>query len=287
MGMANIIAGFFNGMPASGSLTRSQLNFDGGAKSQISGLFAGLLVAAGAFAFGAYTRFIPAAVLGVLVIAIGISLINRHVIRVVFKTTRSDALTFVVTFGAAMLVRLDIAIVLGTAISILLYLRKASVPELVEYGQDAKGQFTPIKDKEQRAHAEVSIVHVEGGLFFGAADLFRDQMRRVVEDPNLKVVVLKMRNAYHLDATSVLALEELIRWMNENDRILLVSEVRRDTVRIFRNSGLIDVIGRRNIFVDTLSNPTLPTARALRRAMTIIGDVETRVSIYVKKEDAK
>ena len=48
-------------------------------------------------------------------------------------------------------------------------------------------------DAEQRSVPQVSIVHVEGELF-GAADLFHDQMRRICE-PNLKIVVLKMRNA--------------------------------------------------------------------------------------------
>ena len=135
-----------------------------------------------------------------------------------------------------------------------------------------------------RPNPEISIVHVEGELFFGAAELFRNQMRRVVEDPNLKVVVLKMRNSRHLDATSVLSLIELIEYMREKDRFLLVSEARKEVVRVFKNSGLIEVIGRENIFADAADNPTLSTAKALRRAKEIIGDRKADVSIYVNRE---
>ena len=280
MGAANIGCGLLSGMPASGSLTRSQLNWSSGAETAFASVFCGLLCVVGALVFGSLIRFIPEPALGVLVIVIGISLINRHTIRVVVKTTRSDAVVFGTTFLAALLVRLDFAIILGAATSILLFLRKAATPELVEYVFTEEGHLAQLEDRK-RPDPEVSIVHVEGDLFFGAAELFRDQMRRVVEDPNLKIVILKMRHAHHLDATSVLALDELIRYMREHDRYLLVSEVRKIAIRIFRNSGLIEVIGRENIFPDVTSNPVYSTAKALKRARDIIGHEKAKVSIYV------
>lgn len=283
MGLANIGCAFYQGMPASGSLTRSQLNWVSGAASPMSSILSGLICAVGAFALGPLTRFIPVNVLGVLVIAIGLSLINRHVIRVVWNATGSDRVVFVTTFLAALLIRLDFAIILGTATSVLLFLRKAAQPELTEFAHDEAGQLTPLEEEEEKKRPEISIVHVEGDLFFGASELFRDQMRRVCEQPSLKIVILKMRNAYHLDATSVLALEELIRYMREQDRTLLVSEVRKDAVRIFRNSGLIDVIGRENIFPDMPSNPTMATAKALKRAMQLLGGKEADVRIFLGK----
>jgi len=280
MAMANIGCAFLNGMPASGSPVRSQLNWNSGAASPLSSIMSGLIVAVAAFTLGPFTRYIPSGALGVLVIAIGLSLFNRHVLRVVLKSTRSDALVFVTTLTAALFVRLDFAIILGTATSIMLFLRKAAVPQLVEYGASASGELTPLESAPERRQT-ISIVHVEGELFFGAAELFRDQMRRVCEDPGLKVVVLKLRNAHHLDATSILALEELIHYMRENGRILLVSEARKEAIRIFKNSGLFEVIGRENIFPDNLQNPTLPTAKALRRAKALLAGQEAKVSIYL------
>lgn len=283
MGMANIGCAFYQGMPASGSLTRSQLNWVSGAFTPMASIISGLICAIGAFSIGPFTRFIPVGVLGVLVITIGFSLINRHVIRVVWNATGSDRIVFATTFLAALLIRLDFAIILGTGVSVLLFLRKAAQPELTEFTQDEAGQLTPLKDLDREATPEISIVHVEGDLFFGASEIFRDQMRRVCEKASLKVVVLKMRNAYHLDATSALALEELIRYMREQDRILLITEVRKDAIRIFKNSGLMDVIGRENIFPDNPSNPTLATAKALKRAMQLIGGKEADIRIYLGK----
>ncbi|HQU09202.1 MAG TPA: sodium-independent anion transporter, partial [Opitutales bacterium] len=159
------------------------------------------------------------------------------------------------------------------------------MPEMAEYVFNEAGQLTELEHERKRPHAEISIVHVEGNLFFGAAELFQEQMRRVCEDRNLKVVILKMRNAYHLDATSVMALEELVNSMRENHRTLLVSEARKDVLRIFKKSGLRELIGRDHIFPDNLQNPTLSTAQALRKAQSLVGPQEARISILVDTKE--
>lgn len=289
LGIANIACAFYKGMPASGSYTRSQLNFNSGARTAMSTVLAGLFCVLGVFLLGPLIGYIPVSLLGVVVIAIGLSLINRHVIRVVWRATRSDRVVFITTFVAAMLASLDFAIILGVAVSILLFLRKAAKPELIEYTRDKEGVFMPMGEHHEETTPEVSIVHVEGDLFFGAAELFRDQMRRAFAKPNLKVVILKMRNAHHLDATSVLALEDLIRFLQGDGRALLISEARPDAVKIFRDSGLLKVLGDENLFPDEPSNPTLSTSRAIRRAMTYLDGQEAEVKIFLggsQKESA-
>lgn len=284
IGMANVGCAFLSGMPASGSLTRSVLAVESGARSPFSGLFAGLFVAIGAFALGPFIAYIPKAALAVLVIFIGIALLNRHEIRIVTQATNSDRITFFVTFLSGMILALDTAIYAGTLLSIALFLRKVSRPEMVEYKFSREGELRQMTQSEERENPEVSIVHVEGELFFGAAELFRDQMRRICEEPNLKIIILKMRNAYRLDASAIMALEELIRYMNSQGRYLIISEARKDVVRVIKNSGLLDLLERRNLIPDVVGNPTLSTAKALKRAKEQLeewGETDAKVTIYV------
>ena len=281
IGMANIGCAFFSGMPASGSLTRSSLSAISGGRSVLASFISGVIVFIGAYVLGPYTKFIPQSALAVLVIAIGISLLNKHAIRIVTRATKSDAFVFVTTFVSGLIMPLDSAIYIGVGISIVLFLKKVARPEMVEYAFNKEGHLAEMNTAEQRGTPEVSIVHIEGELFFGAADLFQDQMRRICEDPNLKIVVLKMRNAHNMDATAVMALEELLRYMAEKDRYLILSEVKSDLIRVLKNSGLYDIIEARNIFTDEPSNPTLSTANALKRAKDHLGDDTANVSIYV------
>ncbi|MEM9026537.1 MAG: SulP family inorganic anion transporter [Verrucomicrobiota bacterium] len=287
-GMANIGCSIFSGMPASGSLTRSVLSVESGAQTQLGAFYSGALCAVGAFLLGEYIQYIPRAALAIVVVFIGISLVNFKNIKMVTRARPGDALVFVVTLLTGLVVALDVAIYLGTAVSIGLFLRKVARPEFTEYAFAEGGQLKEIGD-EHRQIPEISIVHVEGDLFFGAAELFRDQLRRICEDPNLKILILKTRNAHHLDASAMMALEELISSMNSKGRYLIVCEAKAETMDIIRRSGVVELLEERNLIPDDPSNPTLSAARALKRAQEQLGEwaQKAKVSVYVGEKEFK
>ena len=278
--MGNIGCSILSGMPASGSLTRSTLNIQSGAKTSASNLIAGIFVITGYFFLGSIVSYIPVAALATLVIFIGASLIKGRQIQAVSRATRSDAITFSVTLTVGLVFSLQMAIFAGVITSILLFLRKVAEPEMVEYGYNEDGELAELSAKTRRPEPEVSIVHVEGELFFAAADLFYEQIRRVGEDPNLRVLVLKLLNAHHLDATSVMALEELLDYLKEKNCHVLLCEVRRDVLRILKNSGVLSRMNRKNIFPHTMGNPTLSTAKAIKRAKFLTSGEQAKVTIY-------
>jgi SulP family sulfate permease len=175
---------------------------------------------------------------------------------------------------------LHIAIFVGVATSIVFYVRKASRPELIEYEFNPRGDLTAAEQRGQRRHPAISIVHVEGELFFGAAELFRTQIQRLAADTSLRVIILRLKNARRLDATSVMALEELIHFMRSKNRHLLVSGAMKDVYRVLKNSGLIEVLGRDNVFLGSIQNPNLSTRNALQRAQELLGTREAEIQIF-------
>ena len=278
LGFANVSCAVLSGMPASGSLTRSALNAQSGGTSGVSSILSGLICAAGAFFIGPLTGYIPKSALAALVIVVALSLIDFRRIKIALKSTKSDVVVLVTTFIAAMLTPLDFAIFLGVAVSIALFLHKVSTPRLVEYTFNEEGNLGESKEKRHDPH--IAIIHVEGELFFGAADLFRDELRRIVAQPDLRALILRMRNAHHLDATSILALEELIVSMQRSKRFLILSGASRDVYVIMRNTGVLETLGRENFFMASPSNPNLATRNALKRAQVLLGDQKVEVRIY-------
>ena len=290
VGMANLAASCLAAMPASGSLTRSALNYSSGARSPFASMICGLLCLAATFCLAVFpvVSLIPKAVLAGLVIAIAISLISPKNIRVCLRSTRSDALVLSVTFLATLLTPLHVAIFIGVALSIALFLRKAAVPQMVEYVVHDDGDLRELGEKRPRPNPEVSIVHVEGDLFFGAAELFRSQVQRIAADENLKIIILRLKNARHLDATSVLALADMIKFMRERDRHVLISGTPRPVYRVLKNSGVLEVLqegtskeeGTSNLFMFAPSNPNLSTRSALQRAQQLLGSKKADISIF-------
>ena len=280
IGMGNIGCSIFSGMPSSGSLTRSTLNIQSGAMTGASNLWTGLFLVLGYLLLGSLVAYIPVPALATLVVFIGASLIKARQIQAVSRATRSDLITFTVTLLVGLIFSLQMAIFAGVVTSILLFLRKVAEPEMVEYGYNDEGELAELSPKTRRPEPEVSIVHVEGELFFAAADLFYEQIRRVGEDPNLRVLILKLLNAHHMDATSVMALEELLDYLKEKNCHVLLCEVRRDVLRILKNAGVLSRMNRKNIFPHTQSNPTLSTAKAIRRAKFLTTGERAKVTIF-------
>jgi SulP family sulfate permease len=248
-----------------------------------SNLWTGLFLVLGYLLLGSLVAYIPVPALATLVVFIGASLIKARQIQAVSRATRSDLITFTVTLLVGLIFSLQMAIFAGVVTSILLFLRKVAEPEMVEYGYNDEGELAELSPKTRRPEPEVSIVHVEGELFFAAADLFYEQIRRVGEDPNLRVLILKLLNAHHMDATSVMALEELLDYLKEKNCHVLLCEVRRDVLRILKNAGVLSRMNRKNIFPHTQSNPTLSTAKAIRRAKFLTTGEQAKVTIFAEQ----
>ena len=291
LGIANISTSLIAPMPASGSLTRSALNYESGAQTRFASVFAGLLALAGFFilAHAPIVENIPKASLAALVIGIAISLINWKNIRICLLSTRDDSIVILATICASLLLpRLDYAIFIGVGLSLSLFLRKVSVPYLTEYELSDSGDLLELAEKRKRPIPAISIVHVEGDLFFGAADLFRTQVLRTTTDPNLKVIILRLKNARHLDATSVLALEDLIKDARKKDVHILISGATRDVFGVLKKSGVLETIqegcdrskGETNIFMYFQPNPNISTRDALIRAQELLGTKEADIKIY-------
>ncbi len=269
MGAGNLAATAFGAMPGSSSFVRSAVAQQSGGATQLASIFASLLVLVVLAATSDLINYIPIATLAAYLILISIRLVNMAQVRIVTRATRSDAIVFWLTLFSALFLQLDTAVYVGIGASLVLFLKKASAPSLVEYGFNDQGQLSQLDEPKDRTDAAISIVHVEGELFFGAADLFQDQVRYLAEDGGIRVVILRMKNARHLDATSVMSLLQLHEALRKKQRHLLVSGINPDVERVLRRSGAWTVIGAENIF-PAEANLTMSTKRALQRAKKLL-----------------
>jgi Sulfate permease and related transporters (MFS superfamily) len=278
VGLGNLASAVFGGMPGSTSFVRSAVCAQTGARTQIAAMVSsGLVLAAVAITAG-FINEIPIPTVAAYLILVAKRLIQPELVRIVRQATGSDTTVFWGTLMAALFLNLDTAVFVGVGLSLALFLRKASAPSLVEY-DFAGTHFAPLTKDGARSHPAISIVHVEGELFFGAADLFQDQVTALVAKDDIRVVILRMKNARHLDATTVLALLQLHAYMRSRGQHLLISGIAPDAGRILRASGAWERIGADKIF-PAEANPTLSTKRALQRASELIkGEADVRIFV--------
>lgn len=288
MGMANLTNCAVSGVDGSGSVTRSALNWASGARTPISMFLCGLICFLLLVTIGFLMAHIPRTALAAVVIVVAFSLFNRRQIFMSVRSTKSDAAVFFITLTSALVFTLDTAIYIGVFTSIILFLHKAGVPELVEYAINDEGQLAEMESPERRLPG-ISILHAEGDLFFGSTELFVEQARQAMSDPNLKVVILRLKRARNLDATCAMAIMELHQILKANGGHLIISDGRKETYRVFRSSGLLDVIGRDNFFMEKPGNLVYSTRNALKRAQELLGQREADIRIFVdrRKQEEK
>ena len=271
MGLGNLIGAGFGAMPGSASFLRSSANLQAGGQTQWATIIGSGFVLMLVVVLAPLLAHIPIAAIAAYLIVIAIRLFQPGQIYIVRRATRSDALVFWLTLAATLFLELETAIYTGIGLSLVLFLQKASTPTLLEHAFNHEGDLGRIDHPDKRNHPQVSIVHVEGDLFFGAADLLQDGVRRLAEDANIRVIILRLKNARHLDATTVIALDQIHAFLASQGRHLLISGAREDVTAVLERSGLAEKIGRDHLF-PAEENATMATMKALKFAQALIGE---------------
>ena len=164
---------------------------------------------------------------------------------------------------------MDIAFFIGIVISIVTYLNKSATPHLVEYAFNAKGRLVIVSAKEN-VHRQVRIIGIGGDLYFAAADVFQSTLQEVAEDPNVQVIVLRLNNVHHMDASMCLAILHLNEILRSTDRHLVITGITEEVWYVFHRSRLVKDLGFDNLYFTDESNPQFSTWKGALRAQELI-----------------
>ena len=188
--------------------------------------------------------------------------------------------------ASCLFLKLDTAIYVGVGVALALFLQKTTTPTLAEYAINEHGDLAELADPAKRTHPQISIIHVEGELYFGAADLFQEQIRRLAEDAHIRVFILRMKNARHLDASTVMAMDNLNDYLRRSNRYMLISGCNIEVMNVLRNSGVLAQIGPENV-IPAEVNLTMSTKRALKRATELLHTRKANVRLFYSKKQEK
>ena len=264
LGIGNILASLFGGMPSAGSPSRSLLNYQSGALTRFASMLSAGVVLFIVFVFGYFISFIPLAALAALSFVTATGLVNIRYVMMCVKATRSDAFVLIITFVSCFFFSVDIAFYIGIVLSVIFYLNKASHPQLFEYAsRDAA--------HEHLRETGIRVINVHGELFFGAADLFQSALKALADrDDHLRVIILRLKHARDIDATTCIALLHLYRYLRGHKMHLIICNIPEGPWSIMVNSGVIDEIGAENFFIHDWKSSSASMDQALARARVIL-----------------
>ncbi len=271
LSIGNLISSFVAAMPISGSPSRTALNYQMGAESRFSAIFSAMAVGLFAFTFQPVISLIPLTALAALVLVTIVRIVNKKQLMLCLNATNSDAFVLWTTVIACLFFSLDIAFYIGVALSITLYLKKASTPKVKEFDVDEKGKLHHCTKKGHTEKKVIRFVKVEGELFFGAADIFHSNLKAfTLADTTTKVIILQLKNARDMDATACLALLQLHGYLQSFARQLVICGITPEVLRVLNNSGLMELIGKENLFPFDEKHPNGHMHSAMERARELV-----------------
>jgi SulP family sulfate permease len=251
-GAANLVGGFFQCFPGSGSLTRSAVNQQAGAVSQWSGVFAAMAVAATVLLFAPLASYIPTASLAGLLILAAYRMVDPRQLLFHLRATRFDAGVMIATALAAVFISVEFCIVIGVFLSFALYVPKAAQVHLTPLGATPEGELRerqPSDPSESRWLA----FELDGELFFGAEVDLEKHFATIAESarPGVRVVVLVLRRGRNPDAGFLTLLGKLHKTLDARGIALILCGVQSDMTTGLASTGLTAAIGADRIFEAT------------------------------------
>lgn len=271
LGMGHLVSAFIGGMPMSASASRSNLNYHSGAQTRFASVFSACLVGILVFFFEPLVSKIPLASLAALLLVTVLNIVNVKQLSLCFRATTHDAFVLWITILSCIFFSLDVAFYIGVALSIILYLKKASAPHVIEYDLEEDGSFHNISPTNRLEPRNIRFIKVEGELFFGAADILQTTLQSfAVGGSKTKVLILQMKNARDMDATACLALQQLNNYLIQSNRFLVVCGITPQVWQVLFNSGVAGQIGQDNLFLFEEQHPKLHMQQALKRAKALI-----------------
>lgn len=243
-GMANIASGLFSGYACSGSFTRTAVNFQSGARTQISSVLCGLLILAGIFAFGPLAAYLPRAALAGMIMLIAYRMVDWRGVRRVLRTSRTDTSIMLTTFAATLVLPLEFAVLAGVMLSLAIYVYRSSLPTVQPVVPDPTFRFFVPHDRGPVC-PQLGVIDVHGDLFFGAASHVEDALLNNLEvNPGQNYLLLRMSGVNQCDLSGIDVLEGLLRLYRGAGGDLFLVQVEPRVREMMRASGFEQVLGQ-------------------------------------------
>lgn len=251
-GLANLAGSLTQCFPASGSFSRSAVNYQAGARTGLASVVAGGLVMLTLLFLTPLLYHLPEAVLAAIIMMAVFSLVNFAGIRHAWRAQRHDGVAGAATFAAALALapHLDIAILAGAALSILLFLYRSMRPRVAILGRHPDGTLRDAAVHGLPLSEQVVAVRFDGELYFANVPYFEGSLLDIAARfPKARHVLVVAEGINQIDASGDDVVRRLVEQLRANGVTLAFSGLKRQVLEVMRATGTLEVIGAGNIFI--------------------------------------
>jgi sulfate permease, SulP family len=246
-GLGNLLIPFFGGVPATAAIARTSVAVkSGGVTRMASFVHAGVLLLS-VFALGKLIGRVPLAALGGVLLVTAWRMNEWEAIRFFASKRLKHALAgMLVTMVATVALDLTQAILIGIAISAIIYLRQSASAASV---YDEPIDLEKLRGNGyilERACPDVHVYYLTGPLFFGSVSTVMEIVGETHHQ--YRTLVLSMRGVPMIDVMGIHALEHLVRKQREHGGDVRLTSLQPAVRRMLERAGMVELLGEHNFF---------------------------------------
>ncbi|RJP19833.1 MAG: STAS domain-containing protein [Candidatus Abyssobacteria bacterium SURF_5] len=250
-GLANMVGSIGRSYPVSGSFSRSAVNIQAGAVTGLSSVVTSLVVVITLMLFTPLLYHLPQAVLAAIIMMAVVGLINVKGFIHAWEAQRYDGaisiLSFVFTLAFAP--HLDKGIMIGVALSLILYLYRNLKPGLAVLSLHPDDSLRDANRHGLEKCRYVAAIRFDGPLFFASASYLEDKvLEQVAAMPDLRHVLIVAHGINELDASGEEMLSQLVARLRDAGYDVSFSGLKDNVIDVLKRTHLYEEIGEDHMF---------------------------------------
>jgi SulP family sulfate permease len=228
LGAANVASAISGGFPVTGGFSRSVVNYDAGAVTQMASILTAVGIGLAALLLTPYLAYLPKATLAATIIVAISALIDFSSIKRAWNYSKTDFTAISTTIGVTLVFGIELGVVCGVIASIVLHLYKTSRPHIAIVGEvPGTEHFRNIKRHQVITCPSIVTLRVDESLYFVNAGFVEDKIYSIVaENSDVKHIIIMCTAINEIDLSAFEVLESINEHLREVGVVLHLSEVK-------------------------------------------------------------
>jgi SulP family sulfate permease len=233
LGVGNLVAPFFGGIPATGAIARTATNIRSGARSPVASMTHAAVVLATMLALAPLIGYLPMSSLAALLLLVAWNMSEiKHFAHTVRVAPKSDVTVLLACYGLTVVFDMVVAVSSGIVLAALLFMRR-----MVEVSEARIAEGTA-QGLPRPAPAGVLVYDIAGPLFFGAAQKAMGALG--VIGNGTRVLILRLEDVPAMDATGLVALESSLAQLSHHGTHVLLCGLQPQPRRVLERAHLLE-----------------------------------------------
>jgi len=252
-GLSNIVGSFFSSYAGSGSFTRSGINYAAGAVTPMSAIFAAVMLLLIILLIAPLMAFLPIAAMGGVIMLVAYNLIDFHHIGKILKVSKNEMAILLITFFSTLFLELEFAIYMGVLTSLLLFLSRTSMPDIISLAPDPespKNAFTNIMRKPLQQCPQLKIIRIDNSIYFGSINHIQKALNRIVDKEGIKHILIVGSSIGFIDIAGAEMLIQEAQRLRAMGGGLYFCKNKKAVMEFMNKSHFIDEMGAENFFAE-------------------------------------